>query len=371
MKMADFQNKSRLIAFYLPQFHPIPENDAWWGKGFTEWTNVTKAQPLFTGHRQPNLPSELGFYDLRIPEARNAQAELASSHGIEGFCYWHYWFNGKRLLERPINEVVSSGDPKFPFCLGWANESWTGIWHGCPDRVLIDQTYSGGEDEKRHFYALIDIFDDPRYLTIEGKLIFVVYKPLGMPEPKRFIDHWRELAAKNGVRDFYFIANSNSKQSQPFEHGFDGVVPHTPGNTLNSFTKPVESHVKKLLDRVSSHRQEKSSTIRVIEYSDYVARVASVDARSNEYPCVLPNWDNTPRAGVRGTVLKNSTPDLFRVHLRNALNQISVRPLDKRVVFIKSWNEWAEGNYLEPDQSFGRGYLEACRDELYSVASVQ
>jgi lipopolysaccharide biosynthesis protein len=179
---------SRLIAFYLPQFHPIPENDEWWNKGFTEWTNVAKAKPLFVNHYQPRLPADLGFYDLRVPETRLAQAEMAEHYGIEGFCYWHYWFAGKRLLEKPFNEILRLKEPDFPFCLAWANQSWSGIWHGCPDKILIRQTYPGIDDYRDHFYALLDAFGDARYLTIDNKPIFLVYQPHALPDSRQFTD---------------------------------------------------------------------------------------------------------------------------------------------------------------------------------------
>lgn len=183
----------------LRQFHPIPENDAWWSKGFTEWTNVAKAKPLFPGHYQPRIPADLGFYDLRVPEVREAQAELARSAGIEGFCYYHYWFAGKRLLERPFNEVLESGKPDCPFCLCWANETWTGIWHGRLDRILAEQTYPGVEDDTRHFFYLPKAFRDPRYITIDGKPLFSVYNPRQLPEAKRTTNLWRKLAAESGL----------------------------------------------------------------------------------------------------------------------------------------------------------------------------
>ena len=170
-------SKARVIAFYLPQFHPIPENDEWWGKGFTEWTNTAKAKPLFPGHYQPHVPADLGFYDLRVPETRIAQAEMAKEYGIEGFCYYHYWFAGKRLLERPFDEVLNSGMPDFPFCLCWANQTWTGIWHGSPDRVLIEQTYPGPEDEEVILIICCKAFHDQRYIKVDGKPMFLVYCP--------------------------------------------------------------------------------------------------------------------------------------------------------------------------------------------------
>src|SRR5439155_14140664 len=197
---------TRFIAFYLPQFHPIPENDRWWGPGFTEWTNVARATPLFPGHYQPRLPADLGFYDLRIPEVRVAQADLARAHGVEAFCYWHYWFAGKRLLERPFTEVLESGEPDFPFCLAWANQSWSGIWHGAPDRVLMEQTYPGRRDHEDHFRVLVEAFADPRYVTVDGAPVFVVYAPRELPEPRRVTDVWRELAAKAGFPALHLVA---------------------------------------------------------------------------------------------------------------------------------------------------------------------
>lgn len=198
----------RAIAFYLPQYHPIPENDEWWGKDFTEWTNVRKNKPLFPGHLQPKIPGELGYYDLRDAAARQAQADLARSAAISGFCYWHYWFEGERLLERPFNEVMQTGKPDFPFCLGWANESWAGVWHGNPEHILKQQNYPGAEDEQRHFEWLTPAFHDPRYLRIDDKPIFYVYKPRSIPECRRFVDHWQNLAVKAGLKGVYFIGSS-------------------------------------------------------------------------------------------------------------------------------------------------------------------
>ena len=193
-------SKARVIAFYLPQFHPIPENDEWWGKGFTEWTNTAKAKPLFPGHYQPHVPADLGFYDLRVPEARFAQAEMAKEYGIEGFCYYHYYFAGKRLLERPFDEVLNSGMPDFPFCLCWANQTWTGIWHGSPDRVLIEQTYPGPGDDERHFDYLCKAFHDQRYIKVDGKPMFLVYCPKELPEPEKTTEFWR----RNGSSERYW-----------------------------------------------------------------------------------------------------------------------------------------------------------------------
>ena len=221
-------NKARVIAFYLPQFHPIPENDRWWMKGFTEWTNVGKARPLFPGHYQPKVPADLGYYDLRVPETRKAQADMAKEYGIEGFCYWHYWFgNGKRLLERPFNEVLSSDEPDFPFCLAWANESWRGFYHGIKSKdTLINQLYPGEQDYIAHFHEVLPAFKDHRYITVDGKPLFMVYHPLDHPEMKEFIELWRTLAVQNGLKGVYFIGQTyhlKEEKERLMKMGFDAI----------------------------------------------------------------------------------------------------------------------------------------------------
>ncbi|HEX7787590.1 MAG TPA: glycoside hydrolase family 99-like domain-containing protein, partial [Methylomirabilota bacterium] len=215
--------RARVLAFYLPQFHPIPENDEWWGPGFTEWRNVAKARPLFRGHYQPRIPGELGFYDLRVPETRWAQAELARTHGVEAFCYWHYWFAGRRILERPFREVLRLREPDFPFCLAWANQTWTGIWHGLRDRTLIEQTYPGRQDYVAHFHAVLPALQDPRYVTVDGKPLFYVYAPREMPNALEFTDLWRDLAVKAGLKGLYLVGEGSVVAGMQ-KHGFDAGV---------------------------------------------------------------------------------------------------------------------------------------------------
>src|SRR5664280_2947039 len=219
--------KAKIIAYYLPQFHPIPENDLWWGKGFTEWTNVGKAKPLYNGHYQPRIPADLGYYDLRVPEVREAQSELAKLYGIEGFCYWHYWFgHGKRLLERPFNEVLKSGKPDFPFCLSWANETWKGFSHGLKNRnILIEQLYTGKDDYEAHFYEVLPALKDKRYMSIDGKPVFMIYMPHQLPDPRSFIDLWQNLSVKNGLDGMFFIAHlfQFEKIEETLKLGFDSV----------------------------------------------------------------------------------------------------------------------------------------------------
>lgn len=361
-------NGTRLIAFYLPQFHPIPENDEWWAKGFTEWTNVARARPLFKGHLQPRVPAELGFYDLRVPETRAAQADLARQHGIEGFCYWHYWFAGKRLLERPFLEVLGSGEPDFPFCLAWANESWTGVWNGQPNKILLEQTYPGEDDYVRHFHALVEAFRDPRYIQVDGKPLFIIYTPESLPDPERFRESWNELAIKAGLKGMYFIGIVDRPWSQTL--GLDGYTYHLPGTFVKALPKrQVQRMVRKLQGRsLNKYLPGYSKRPLLVSYSSLISdALSSIQFGPRHYPSVLPNWDSTPRHGAKGLVLLDSTPELFRVHLREAIDIVRPRERDHRLIFIKSWNEWAEGNYLEPDSCFGSGYLEVIREELARV----
>ena len=353
----------RAIALYLPQFHPIPENDEWWGKGFTEWTNTAKARPLFRGHEQPHVPADLGFYDLRLPEAREAQADLARQYGLEGFCYYHYWFAGRRLLERPFEQVLASGKPDFPFCLCWANETWTGIWHGAADRILVEQTYPGDEDHQRHFDYLLPAFEDPRYIRVDGRPLFMVYRPLNIPDPKRFTDLWRELAEKAGLPGLYLICEHRDSDWDPHEYGFDAV--------MLSRLPPRRAAMKKWATWANPIRKLRYwwADVRglptIHQYRHVLDHMITDPVPGIEsYPYVVPNWDNTPRSGSNGMVLQGSTPELFRRHLRRALERVRPNTPDKRIVFIKSWNEWAEGNHLEPDLKYGHAYLQVIKEEL-------
>jgi len=350
---------TRLIALYLPQYHPIPENNEWWGRGFTEWTNVTKAVPLFPGHQQPNLPSDLGFYDLRVPEVRLEQAALARKYGIEGFCYYHYWFNGRRIIERPFNEVLSSGTPDFPFCLCWANETWSGIWHGNPKKILIEQTYPGLEDHIAHFQTLLPAFRDPRYITADDKPLFLVYRPMSIPNVKEVMDLWRKMAVKAGLKGLFLVASSPSEDWNPHQFGFDACI----YSRMPSLRKWITWHNP--IQRIRQDYEKWRGYPTIHKYEDAIkSLLRNKPAVSEEYPIVVPNWDNTPRSGKNGLVLAGSTPELFRKHLRKAVAQANELPQGRKFVFIKSWNEWAEGNYLEPDRKFGMQYLEVVLDEV-------
>jgi lipopolysaccharide biosynthesis protein len=383
-------NTVRPLAYYLPQFHPIAENDEWWERDFTEWTNVQRARPLYRGHRQPVKPGALGYYDLRDPGVREEQAQLAREHGIEGFCYWHYWFGGRRLLERPFNEVLDSGRPEYPFCLAWANHDWTSAWVGRGWEVLVKQTY---DDLESHFEWLRRPFDDPRYIRVDGKPVFVVFRPERMPEPRAFAELFRELAARAGYPGLYLIGQANpGAKAEPW--GFDAVSAKGTNN-LRAQLSPARSAGEELrarvLSRLNRHRLSGfqqalgkvrfkgdasslgswlSDRLQMPLRLDYVEAVRALVANEPDYgelPCVVPCWDNTPRIGRWGTVFENVTPEAFEEHVAHAVSLVLGRPPEERFIFIKSWNEWAEGNYLEPDAENGLAFLEAFRRGLARV----
>lgn len=357
----------RLIAYYLPQYHPIPENDEWWGVGFTEWTNVAKARPLFKGHYQPHIPADLGFYDLRVPEVRQAQAEMAKEHGIEGFCYWHYWIAGKRLLERPFDDVLQSGKPDFPFCLAWANQTWTGIWHGAPKRILIEQTYPGAEDHTAHFLSLLPAFQDKRYISVDGKPLFVVLQPSELNE--EVVELWQKLAVSAGLDGLFFMGIvKNAHEAEALRKtGFDACTISRTSGKIKLLTGFRALLLRFFGEKraVDFYKNVLKQPFHVYDYRDALPYITpEKDTGLEFFPCVIPNWDNSPRSGLNGHIFTHSTPDLFRQHLRQALQYVEAYPDQHKIIILKSWNEWAEGNHLEPDLKFGRGFLEAIRAEL-------
>lgn len=352
-------NVIRLIAFYLPQFHPIPENDQWYGKGFTEWTNVGKAKPLFRGHYQPQIPADLGYYDLRMPETRQAQADMAKECGIEGFCYWHYWFgNGKRLLERPFNEVLASGKPDFPFCLAWANHSWKGIYSGVKTKEsLIEQTYGGLSDYELHFNDVLPAFKDKRYITVDGKPFFLIFAPHEIPNSKEFIDCWQRLAIQNGLKGIHFVAHTYRPDDidRLLSLGYNAVN----AVRLFEYQRIGLSFIQKVFNKVNREIFKHGFWCDYENAMEFFS--GKEDKNENVYPTIIPNWDHSPRTGRFGTILKRSTPHLFQKHVEKVLNMISHKQEEHRIVILKSWNEWAEGNYVEPDLKNGKDYLNAIK----------
>ena len=382
--------KARVIALYLPQFHPTPENDRWWGPGFTEWTNVAKAKPLFRGHQQPRIPADLGFYDLRLPETREQQAQLAREAGVEGFCYYHYWFgNGRQLLERPLQEVVASGKPDFPFCICWANHTWSNkTWERKSavqkNSVLMEQTYPGTEDDIAHFNTLLPMFKDRRYMTVDGKLIFAIYDPFGFKNVQQFIATWRRLAEENGLPGFHFIGMTPSTLTirtapdgirqrvmpnlessaeiyrRVLDLGFDAV------NSLGKRRGEMlyEGKWKNIAKTVLRHIGFPTGSMRY-DYERTVRNYfAPEDTWENVYPSILPQWDRTPRVASMDGVYVNATPEKFENHIRQALSLIKDKQPEHRILFLKSWNEWGEGNYVEPDMEWGHGFIDAIHNAV-------
>ena len=346
----------RAIAFHLPQFHPIPENDEWWGKGFTEWTNVVKARPLFPGHYQPHLPADLGFYDLRLAEARAAQAELAVSYGINGFCYYHYWFNGRRLLSRPFDEILGSGQPDFPFCLCWANESWTRGWLGQDRQVLISQTYNP-DDDLAHARWLAKVFADSRYLRKDGRAIFLIYRPGDLPEPKRLTETLRAACNNNGDKDPYLIGVDAHCVGRDFRSdGFDATLAFEP--QLGALPQAFDDAFS--LRKLWWNRRfgVRSGKLKIYDYTEARQKMSALLRPFPTIPCVFVRWDNTPRRGPNGLIVVSSSPQAFGVALETEAAKLRTSSDGDPILFINAWNEWAEGNHLEPCQRWGRKYLE-------------
>jgi glycosyltransferase involved in cell wall biosynthesis len=347
----------RPIAFYLPQFHPIPENDRWWGEGFTEWTNVVKAEPLFPGHHQPHMPADVGFYDLRLPDVREAQAELAAAYGIHGFAYYHYWFHGKQLLEKPFDQVLKSGEPSFPFCLCWANEPWSRRWDGRPHDVLQHQSYSTADDVE-HIRWLLPALADPRAIAIDGKPVFIVYQAQDLPEPARTVDIWREEVARAGLPGIYLMTVETGWDAgwDATKVGFDAKILFQPQFSV--------------LDQIPTLFVGPES-MRVYDYETAVQALMNPEpAPYRRFETVCARWDNSPRTGANAVVLHRSTPEVYGEWLTTVISRALTEPEDQRLVFLNAWNEWAEGAHLEPDQLYGRGYLEATRRALHGVSGT-
>lgn len=383
--------KLRPIAIHLPQFHPFPENDEWWGKGFTEWTNVTKAKPLYEGHYQPQLPADLGFYDLRLADCRLEQEKLAKEYGFYGFCYYHYWFNGKLLMERPLEEKLNNPKEDFPFMLCWANENWTRIWDGGENNILMAQDYNM-EDHIAHINYLMPFFKDERYIKIDGKAVFAVYRTTKIPEFDKVAEIWKQEAKKHGVELYITRFESFGERGEEFmSENIDASIEFQPHSGLKVFNDKEyqkslaskQSH-KSLRDEISmatikqsyDHWSKKlklkntakaeNSDGKIIEYSDFIEfdieHGKSEKVYHKFYKCACPGFDNTARKSKNYVILKDSTPELFKHWVEEKIKLFTPYSEEENLFFINAWNEWAEGNYMEPNRKWGRAYLEAVKD---------
>ncbi len=355
----NYEEEVKTIAFYLPQFHPISENDLWWGKGFTEWTNVTKAVPQFEGHDQPHLPGELGFYDLRLYEVQQRQIELAKNYGIYGFCFHYYWFNGKRLLERPLNQFLEHPENKFPFCICWANENWTRRWDGYENDVLIAQEHSL-ENDKRFITDLEPLLRDERYIRIKGRPLIIIYRPGLIKKPLRTAEYWREFCVSKNLGDPLIVGAQTFGFEDPSSIGFDAAVEFPPHNILYTDIK----HEIKLLNENYAGS--------IYDYREMVEKnvVPPTDKKYRVFRTVIPNWDNEARKPGRGFSFINSTPAQYRQWLDQVSHaEKASHPLGERLIFINAWNEWGESAYLEPDRKYGYAYLQATYDAIENASS--
>lgn len=376
--------QARVIAFYLPQYHPVEVNDKYWGPGFTEWRNVVKAKPLFRKHYQPKLPADLGFYDLRIPEVREKQAELAKEAGVEGFCYWHYWFGaGEEVLEMPLDEVVKTKKPDFPFCIGWANHSWkTSTWSktksSFQNTVIFEQKYLGTNDNEAHFYRLLAAFKDDRYIRVEGKLLFVIFDINGFKDFKQFKAQWNKLARENGIPEFYFVSHTSSigttdlrsirsleeTAHQTINHSFDLGADGVDVVNMKYAEFCAKGRIKKIV--VSILRRLKwMGYVEKYDFNDIVKGLIVDDINEdNIFPEIINGNDRSPRAGRQAIIYYNVTPEIFYKEAKKIINSVCHKDFDHRIVFLNSWNEWGEGMYMEPDLRYGKRFIEALNKAL-------
>lgn len=349
----------RLIAFYLPQFHPIPENDAWWGKGFTEWTNVSKAVPMFSGHYQPRLPGELGYYDLRVPEVMHRQVELAKNYGLSGFCFHYYWFSGRRLLEKPLFQYLNDKTLDFPFCISWANENWTRRWDGREQDILIEQEHHL-ENDKNFIADLIPVLQDPRYIRINGRPLILVYHLSLLDNPLNTSRYWRSYCQEKGLGNPYLVAAKTFGLEDISGTGFDATVEFPPHNIFMNASNEQETLL---------NTNFKGQIYHYLDLFRKSTRFRSSTTPSTNFKTVAPGWDNTARKPDSGFIFKNSTPAAYRRWLEEAaLHSIQTAATkDEKIVFINAWNEWAEGAYLEPDRRYGYAFLEETRKMLHAL----
>jgi len=342
---SEIKKKPKLIAFYLPQYHPIPENNLWWGKGFTEWTNVTKAKPLFEGHYQPHLPGDFGFYDLRVRETRREQIKVAKDYGIDGFCYHYYWFSGKRLLNQPIDDMLTDTESDMPFCLCWANENWTRRWDAADEEILIKQNYVP-ENDLNFIKSLMPYFMDERYIKIDGRLFLVVYRPQAIPNVRNVVRDWRDYCRSIGLGEIHLCAALTHGNESYVKFGFDSGVEFPPHNLRE------QGNINHL---ISFFNKFKGSVLQYAAIAqDYLGRSYP---EVNVFKTVFPSWDNTARTNDRAVVVLNGTPDNYEYWLSETINSVKQSNVKDQIIFINAWNEWAEGCHLEPDRKFSNGFL--------------
>jgi len=359
----------KIIAFYLPQFHAFPENDQWWGKGFTEWDNVRTAQALFNGHVQPRIPLNDNYYNLLDTDVIKWQSKLAKEYGIYGFCYYHYWFDGKLLMEKPMEHMLADKSIDFPFCISWANENWTRAWAQKNKEILISQTYGGKEEWKTHFDYLLPFFKDDRYIKINEKPVMIIYRPEIIPVLRDMLVEWKKLAKENGLKDLCIIyqrASTYNHLNSEDGYLFDYGIEYQPDMVHACQRKTYAMMKRKILNAAALKIHHKLNVKNVIAYNydETWNRILSLKPRDEKMiPGAFVNWDNTPRHKEKGSLELEYTVEKFKRYLSNQIVRAKTI-YDKDILFLFAWNEWGEGGYLEPDAQEGYGRLEAIRDVL-------
>lgn len=374
------EKNMKVIAFYLPQFHSIPENDEWWGEGFTEWTNMKKATALFEGHNQPRVPLGNNFYNLLDDSVQAWQVKLAKQYGVYGFCFYHYWFSGKRLLEKPVENFLKNKKLDLPFCISWANEPWTNAWEGTDLRVLIEQKYGDKNEWKEHFDYLLPYFKDSRYIKKDGKPLFIVYRPDIMDNLEEMLSYWNLLAKENGFNGLCFAYQHpkyhfQNKRSSLFEYGIE----YQPVFAQLAEDKGIRKVIRKICMRIGDISQKYFDGI--LNFSQNEVKRMSYDQIWNTIltfkhdttrmiPGAFVDWDNTPRRGQNGSLMENASPENFKKYFKQQV--INAREnYHEDMIFIFAWNEWAEGGYLEPDQKNHYGYLESIQQCLKETGEFE
>lgn len=357
-------NRHRLIAIHLPQFYPFVENDEWWGKGFTEWRNVAKATPRFKGHYQPHIPSDLGFYDLRLKECRLEQEKLAREYGIYGFCYYHYWFNGHLIMEKPVEAKLHNPDEDLPFMICWANEDWHRNWDGDNNKTLISHKYSR-EDDIEHFKYLLPYFKDDRYIKINGKPVFAIYRSTLIPDAEELVSFWKKLAKEEGLELYIIRFESLKRGKQYLTESMDASMEFQPQN-LRDFERTFRNRI---MFRLNNYKHDWLKGKRIIKYDyrDFVDYMCSLPVTLNykSYPCVFPCWDNASRRVNQDiTCFDHCDPNYFGKWVNHVTSSFAPYSEEENLIFVNAWNEWAEGCHLEPDLKNGRSYLECLRNNL-------